>query len=81
MPLEAGESHESHVFARTPDALLACHAGDLHRKRDVVLDRAPGKSRLLLEHHADRGVRTGDRLTLDDDAPLVPVEQSADDVE
>ena len=81
MALEAGETDERHVLARAPHALLARHTRDLERKGDVLLDRAPGKGRLLLEHHADRGVRTGDRLAFDDDAAFVLIDQSADDVE
>ena len=41
------------------------HAGHLEREGDVVDDVAPGERRLLLEHHADRCVRTGDRLAGD----------------
>jgi hypothetical protein len=40
-----------------------------------------GKRRFLLEHHADRGVRSRHRAALDGDAPAVIAGQAADDVE
>ena len=66
---------------RALDALRLGHAGDLEREGDVVGDGAPREGRLLLEHHADRGVRAGHGLARDRDAALVAVEQPADDVE
>ena len=57
------------------------HAGDLEREGDVVDDVAPREGRLLLEHHADRGVRAGHGLAGDRDAAVIAAEQPADDVE
>ena len=51
------------------------------RERDVLDDGAPREGGFLLEHHADRGVRAGDRLARDRDAARVAVGQAADDVE
>src|SRR4029450_11559312 len=57
------------------------HSRDLEWKGDVLRHRAPGKSRFLLEHHADRGMRPGHRAAGYRDPALVVADQTADDVE
>jgi hypothetical protein len=57
------------------------HAFDLERERDILDDRAPGKRRLFLKHHADRSMRPGDAFASNRDFPLVVAEQTADHVE
>jgi hypothetical protein len=47
---------------------------------DVVDHAAPGESAFLLKHHADCGMRAGDRLACHGDAALIAVGQSGDDV-
>ena len=60
--LEAVEPDQLDEVPRALDALRLGHAGDLEREGDVVGDGAPREGRLLLEHHADRGVRAGHGL-------------------
>src|ERR1700742_3124402 len=62
-------------------ALAPRYSGDFKRKGDVVEYGAPGKSGLLLKHHADRGMRPLDRLAPDRDAAPIAAEQAADNVE
>ena len=66
---------------RALDALRLRHARDLEREGDILDDRAPREGRFLLEHHADRLMRAGDRLAGDRDLAFVAVEQPADDIE
>jgi hypothetical protein len=68
-------------MARALDALRLADALDLEREGDVVENRAPGKGRFLLEHHADGRVRSGNALAADGDGALIGAEQAADDVE
>src|SRR5580704_4822986 len=63
------------------DTFAPRYAGDFKWESDIVDDRAPREGRLFLEHHADRGVRTGNRLAPDRDAALIAAEQASDIVE
>ena len=55
--LEAVEPDQRNEMPRALVALRLRQAGDLQRERDVVDHGAPGEGRLLLEDHADRGMR------------------------
>src|SRR5206468_3899598 len=79
--LEAGQPDQIDEVFRALDALRLRLACDLEREGDILADGAPGKRRLFLEHHADRGMRAFQGLARDRDTPIVAVEQAADDVE
>ena len=79
--LEAVEADDLDVAHRPLDALALAHALDLERECDVVEHRAPGKRRLVLKHHADGGMRTTHRFSVDHDAACRHLGEPADDVE
>src|SRR5215470_18809268 len=56
-------------------------AGDLEWESDVIEHRAPGKGGFLLEHHADRRMRSPHDLSRDPHPTVVVADQAADDVE
>src|SRR5262249_26474639 len=78
--LETVETHERNEMTGALDALVPWHAKEFEGKGDVVSDSTPGKCRFLLEYHADRFVRTGNRFTGDADDTLMIAQQAADDV-
>ena len=80
-PLEPVETDQMDEMARLLVARRLAHARDLEWERDVVDHGAPGKRRLLLEHHADGLVRAGHRFARDRHPPVVAVGEAADDVE
>jgi len=79
--LETGQADQTDEVLGAFDARFLRHAYEFEREGDIVGDAAPGKRGFLLEHHADRFMRTANGLAGDADRALIVAEQPADHIE